>query len=326
MRSKRIADERRRASEELIVMPLDRAPLLTIAIPTRNRKHYLDRQLGWLAGELDEHPGAARVSVFDNASTDSTQGLVESWRGRIDPNLLTYRRQGRNIGLIPNIAACINGAHTEFVWTLGDDDIVEPGTLGVILELLGTNPRAALFYLNTYGRDIADPPGTVSVESYFDREYAGDPRDGKAMFAHHLEYNHGSVIFLSSTIWRTQLAQDAIEAWGGASDNWFALAYWGGYCAAHGPVIVTREQYIEMLLNNSHWQEDPWAWPRIVYRDMPQVFTALRRIGYSRDFCRRMVFKELHDSGIRWWRLRSHLRALRATPGAAPALLRAFAM
>jgi glycosyltransferase involved in cell wall biosynthesis len=286
----------------------------------------LHQQLAWLAAELDEHPGAARVLVLDDASTDGTQALVESWRGRIDPALLTYQRHASNIGLIPNISACITGAWTEFVWTLGDDDAVRKSTLGVVLELLDSNPQAALFYLNTYGRDVADPPGTVAVESYFDRDYNGDPSDGKAVIAHHLEYNHGSVIFLSSAIWRTQLAQEAIETWRGSPDNWFALGYWSGYCGAQGPVIVTRERHVEMLLNNSQWQEDPWAWPRIVYRDMPQVFTALRRIGYSREFCRRMVFKELRDSGIRWWRVRSHLRVLRRTPGAAPALLRAFAM
>ena len=59
-------------------MPSDRAPRLTIAIPTHNRARYLDQQLAWLAAELDEHPGAARVLVLDDASTDGTQALVES--------------------------------------------------------------------------------------------------------------------------------------------------------------------------------------------------------------------------------------------------------
>ena len=52
--------------------------LLTIAIPTYNRSARFERQLGWLARNLQGLEERCAVMISDNASRDDTQRVAET--------------------------------------------------------------------------------------------------------------------------------------------------------------------------------------------------------------------------------------------------------
>ncbi len=108
--------------------------LLSICIPTHNRAGLLERMLLTLGDALDRVPSLAYEVVFrDNASTDSTSEVIARFRKN---HPVRYFRNVENIGVTRNILMCPEGALGEFVWMLGDDDLILPDAISrIVLQL-----------------------------------------------------------------------------------------------------------------------------------------------------------------------------------------------
>lgn len=116
--------------------PSSERPLLTIAIPTYNRSRCLAQLLEILAPQL---AGESRVElvISDNASPDDTSSVVASFRGK--GLSLIYDREEENIGPDANFLKCFREARGKYLWIFGDDDIILPGSLRKVLDLLSEN-------------------------------------------------------------------------------------------------------------------------------------------------------------------------------------------
>ncbi|MGA9587348.1 MAG: glycosyltransferase family 2 protein [Terracidiphilus sp.] len=111
-------------------------PLLTIAIPTYNRSAFLAQLLDVLAPQLASHRGGIELLISDNASPDETHALVE--RLRTKGLACNYVRNQTNIGADANFLQCFKLAQGQYVWIVGDDDIIPAGALDRLLHLLGS--------------------------------------------------------------------------------------------------------------------------------------------------------------------------------------------
>jgi len=107
--------------------------LLTIAIPTYNRSGYLARLLESLIPQINGDP-RVELMIADNASPDGTQAALEQFRLRG----LIFRgiRNETNIGADANFIQCFLQASGRYVWIVGDDDLILPGAVAVLLGLL----------------------------------------------------------------------------------------------------------------------------------------------------------------------------------------------
>ncbi|GEM_PF-1426464 len=113
-------------------------PLLTIYIPTFNRAHLLGRMLVSLERSVEGiDPSKIEVVIRDNASTDQSAHIVEAHAGRLP---IRYFKNPHNRGGIANMLSCADEAQGEFIWMLGDDDLVLPDALSRILSQLETYP------------------------------------------------------------------------------------------------------------------------------------------------------------------------------------------
>jgi abequosyltransferase len=124
----------------------DKSPLLTIAIPTFNRAKYLQELLATLFDQLvAQHQ--VELLVSDNASADDTPSIVEGFimRGLA----IRYLRNEANIGADANFLQCFEQSRGQYVWIFGDDDVIVPGGIGIILNLLH-NGDYSLIYLSQY--------------------------------------------------------------------------------------------------------------------------------------------------------------------------------
>jgi rhamnopyranosyl-N-acetylglucosaminyl-diphospho-decaprenol beta-1,3/1,4-galactofuranosyltransferase len=100
----------------------------TIAIVTYNRSGLLTRLLGSITA-MDPKPG--HVVIVDNASTDDTADVVESYRERLGDTTIVYRRMETNTGGSGGFSEGMRVAYelgSEWIWLMDDDvEVIDDG-------------------------------------------------------------------------------------------------------------------------------------------------------------------------------------------------------
>lgn len=265
--------------------------LLTINIPTFNRAQLLDKQLAWLSQAIKGFESECEIFISDNCSTDRTQQVIEKWQKIIDNVTFRTSKNSVNLGVMANIICCLKNASGKYVWTIGDDDPIQERTLGYVLMILKRHPDLTLMYMNCNGHESLT--GQIAVERWFDSNSDEPTVDGKAAYEACLKRSFGGVIFISAVVYQTNLVQLAVQKWSSATSNWAAQAYWAGFCAAYGSVIVTKDVYLECTMGASILDSDLTWNLRMKYDFIPEIYVKLLEIGYSRKFCREMILHNL---------------------------------
>ena len=269
--------------------------LLTIAIPTYNRAELLDKQLAWLAQAIKAFEDECEILVSDNCSTDNTQEVIQKWQTTLSNIAFKSNKNSKNLGVVKNIMYCLNSTTTKYVWTIGDDDPIQDKAIDYVISKLRQHENLSLLFLNFSGRNqiTGEPvhPPTIVGNRWFDIDSEDGDGDGKAIFEHCFSKSVGAVIFLTATVYRTDLVKRALENWPDAENNWISLAYLAGYCAANGIVIVTKEIYLECVVGVSYWQKEPKSALLMQYKHIPEVILKLEQSGYSKQFCRQMLLQ-----------------------------------
>lgn len=141
----------------------DLIPLLSICITTYNRAEWLALSLKNLARLVPNSRAEIEIVVCDNASTDHTPKVVEPYLLRPD---FRYHRNLENIGMLGNL--CTTACHTrgQYIWILGEDDIIKPGSIERVLQAIQRNPDIALIYLNYAYTHAADTKMVTDLDRF----------------------------------------------------------------------------------------------------------------------------------------------------------------
>lgn len=119
-------------------------PRLSICIPTLNRADLLKLLLENIARECDSHMEHLEIVVSNNASTDDTEAVVNNCGLPI-----VYGRQTATVGFARNLLhATATLATGEYVWVIGDDDMILPGGITRILTSICAAPDVDYHYVN----------------------------------------------------------------------------------------------------------------------------------------------------------------------------------
>jgi len=108
--------------------------LLTIAIPTYNGADTIRETLDSILSQTKNLNENVWVVISDNNSTDETSTISQKYH-RNYPNVL-YFKNPENIGFDRNYDLAIRRSPGEYVWTICDDDIIKPGAIQKILDIL----------------------------------------------------------------------------------------------------------------------------------------------------------------------------------------------
>ena len=127
-------------------------PAVTIAIPTRNRAHYLPTAID---SALAQTCTNTEILILDDASTDGTAEVVACYR---DPRI-RYIRHDCNIGMAANWNYGYQHGRGRYVAVLHDDDILAPTFLERALAEFERAPDAALVFAPV---DIIDEHGACT--------------------------------------------------------------------------------------------------------------------------------------------------------------------
>lgn len=122
--------------------------LLTIGIPTYNRKTYLQECIERLLPQVEENREQVELYISDNCSNDDTSDFLKQIA--LNHPAVTYYIQPENLGAERNFISIFNHAVGKYVWILSDDDIVVDNGVKHILEYLEKNPDLNYVHMNNY--------------------------------------------------------------------------------------------------------------------------------------------------------------------------------
>jgi abequosyltransferase len=154
--------------------------VLTVAIPTFNRNHLLKACISRLLPQM--HRGQ-RLLIVDNGSDVPVQETLGAWLKEQDAVDVQIVRNAVNVGGGANILRCLELCDTEWLYCLGDDDLVADDAIRNIEATIEAHPGA--LYL--------------SFSRYFRRRRAVAVAHGLEQLVQLLE-DWSSFLFMSSTV------------------------------------------------------------------------------------------------------------------------------
>jgi glycosyltransferase involved in cell wall biosynthesis len=108
-------------------------PLITVAIPTRNRASFVANSV---TSALAQTYRNIEVLVSDNASTDDTLATLHSIRD----DRLRVLKNVTDVGLAGNFNKCIREAKGDYIVLLSDDNTLDPSFLEKCVRLVNLEP------------------------------------------------------------------------------------------------------------------------------------------------------------------------------------------
>ena len=135
-------------------------PLLSCAITTYNRAHWLAHSLPRLLEAARPFGDRVEVVVCDNTSTDATPDVAAIYAGT--PGY-RYHRNEINVGMLGNLGATVRVTSGSYVWLIGDDDLIMDGAIGSVLEGLEAHPDVEMAYMNYAYTSFDNPEQLTDV-------------------------------------------------------------------------------------------------------------------------------------------------------------------
>ncbi len=116
---------------------------LSFTIPVYNGAQTILETLESVQSECDSN---CEIVVLDNCSTDATAQIVEDFQSKYTH--VRYFRNSENLGYDRNFNRCFEEAVGDYVWIVGDDDLIRPGAVEKVREVLAEHDDLGFIYVN----------------------------------------------------------------------------------------------------------------------------------------------------------------------------------
>lgn len=180
-------------------------PLVCICIPTYNAEHTIKETLFSIINQTYSN---FVIHVSDNASTDNTLSIVESFK---DKRIVIHRHE-ENVGGEGNFNRCIQYAEGKYTAIFHADDIYEPEMVSEQISCLEKNDSVGTVF--TAAKTIDEKGqinGLIGLSLVGDGEI--DLYDFALLFKFILL--RGNFIVCPSAMFRTNVLKDEIKTWNG---------------------------------------------------------------------------------------------------------------
>ena len=151
-------------AEHRAQMGLTARPRLSVCISTYNRAAWLSTALRNIMSLYPEPIDGVEFVICDNASPDATPDAARDFLMRPDA---VFRRNPVNVGMLGNLRETARAANGDYVWIVGDDDLLHPGAIERVLGALDHHPESALVYLNYAYTSVSDARTVVDFERFY---------------------------------------------------------------------------------------------------------------------------------------------------------------
>ena len=135
---------------DLMYFLLNKVMKLSICIPTRNRPIQLRNCLNSIYISKLKSQLEFDVCISDNGSNYDIKKLINEFEDKLKIKINLNRE---NLGYQLNLNKTISMSNAEFVWAIGDDDLILPDGLLMIEKLFKKYVDLDFFYVNSYCLD-----------------------------------------------------------------------------------------------------------------------------------------------------------------------------
>ncbi|MGK0136895.1 MAG: glycosyltransferase involved in cell wall biosynthesis [Algoriphagus sp.] len=157
-------------------------PRFSICIPNFNYENYIEITIDSV---LNQDFTDFEIIIVDNASTDGSWKLIEDYVA-IDQRIKTFKN-GVNIGFAPNLQEVTTKATGEFILLLSSDDLMRPGALSKMNQVITDLGDVANRSVIHTGSSIIDENGKEDYSVYRDYSKGNDNPNG---FFSHVSSNY----------------------------------------------------------------------------------------------------------------------------------------
>jgi glycosyltransferase involved in cell wall biosynthesis len=170
-------------------------PFLSVLVPTYNRRKKLAELMSVLVPQIQTLPDVNLV-ISNNCSPDDTAEYLRRWENEPQIRIIN---QPCNIGQLLNIGWLYGQATGRYLWLVGDDDLMEPDTVGLLVAKLKAD--IALGWIHIPGtHELRDglPPVHTRCPKAEDRVILG-----RYLFAEYINY----IGWMTSNVLQTMFLQ-----------------------------------------------------------------------------------------------------------------------
>ena len=121
--------------------------LLSICIPNFNRSKYLKNCLNSILIAKSYSTIKFEICISDNGSKENISEIVQFYKNR--GLQINFKKSKKNLGFGINFYKVVKMAKGEFIWLIGNDDLLYSNTLKELERLFSKNKDVDFFFINT---------------------------------------------------------------------------------------------------------------------------------------------------------------------------------
>lgn len=169
--------------------------ILTVCIPTYNRKERLLKQLESLYSQAEVYQTA--IQIIDNHSDYDVESAIIGHFGKEKVSNLKVHVNQVNLGLEPNICMPFLMTQTKWLWTLGDDDETMPDSISTVLNHIRGNVDTAFFIFSI-----------SNIQHHMDVKFG--ELESFIQYWHKVHRVNGDLVFLSNKVYNMEYVKPYI--------------------------------------------------------------------------------------------------------------------
>lgn len=120
--------------------------ILSIAIPTVNRKPFLELTLNQFIPQILRNADQVELVISNNASEDDTDEYLTDLISTY--NCIRYFKSNVRLDLFDSFSKAVDNSTGKYVILWGDDDIPAPFLLETLLNVIDNNPNISIIHYN----------------------------------------------------------------------------------------------------------------------------------------------------------------------------------
>ena len=252
-------------------------PLLTILIPTYNRRFYLEKTLSNLLSEirLGEIEENVNILIGDNCSTDDTKRYLKE-------SGLEFYTNHKNEGITGNITIGLSKIDTPYVWIFGDDDLLAGGALSsVICALENQIEDHSIKHLLLMSKSFQDELQIKDIPDVNRHKIEFEKMDS-ANIPHYFERESG---FISAHIFNCALLNERLKEYSKDSklsaNNYLIKLLSYDFLYAYGGICLNQVCVLKRETHGSHFSNTISMIEKTFISDVNELYPYLKKIDNS---------------------------------------------